>query len=203
MDNKLEPCPFCGSDANVYDGGKVYSSVVICNVCKAEGQTAITAFKAIENWNRRAALASSATTEQPSDLAAAIQRVQQYMARRKKARALDFEHIHGFDVGPNCGFELLASDIQSLLAALAKQVPAQEQDKWISVDERLPELNQEVLIWCGYRTLAQRSDDQHDPENHQGWCVDFDNGNAKAISHWMPLPPAPAQLAQSADTAEG
>jgi len=141
----------------------------------------------------RKALAAHATPT-PSDLTVAI------LELEVPTPETGFINGAQSDWGRKC-FQRGVSATKEAAAALAKQVPAQEQDKWISVNERLPELNQEVLIWCGYRTLAQRSDDQHDPENHQGWCVDFDNGNAKAISHWMQLPPAPAQLAQSADKA--
>jgi hypothetical protein len=79
-----------------------------------------------------------------------------------------------------------------LVAAPIAAAPAAEEVQWISVDKQLPALGEEVLIWCGYRICGYRSDDKNDPENHEGWVIDFDNGNAKAITHWMPLPAAPA-----------
>jgi hypothetical protein len=74
-----------------------------------------------------------------------------------------------------------------------------EQAQWISVDDRLPGVGEEVLIWCGYRICGYRSDDKNDPENHSGWVIDFDNGLAKAITHWMPLPVAPSTGEASKD----
>lgn len=81
-------------------------------------------------------------------------------------------------------------------AAPAPAVQAEDvrnQAQWISVDERLPKLREEVILYCGYKTLGYRSDDHADPENHDGWVIDFDNGYATAITHWMPLPQPPEQ----------
>jgi hypothetical protein len=44
----------------------------------------------------------------------AVARVRAYIERRKKARGTDIEHIHGFDVGPEGGIELLLSDLELL-----------------------------------------------------------------------------------------
>lgn len=57
MDDKLKPCPFCGSKADVSDGG--YSGTrfwihCVNNDCIAhEGVTRITREAAIAIWNRR------------------------------------------------------------------------------------------------------------------------------------------------------
>lgn len=45
----------------------------------------------------------------------AIERISMYLARREKARGIDKESIHGFDFGPDCGIELRASDLRTLL----------------------------------------------------------------------------------------
>lgn len=73
----------------------------------------------------------------------------------------------------------------------ASQIEQETAEAWVSVNERLPELRDEVLVYCGYFTLGYRSDDIHDPECHQGWVIDFDNGNAHGITHWQPLPTPP------------
>lgn len=90
------------------------------------------------------------------------------------------------------GAEPILAAIEELKAQAA---PASQEGahaaQWISVAERMPAIGEEVLIWCGYRICGYRSDDKHDPENHEGWVIDFDNGNAKSITHWMPLPAAP------------
>lgn len=48
-----------------------------------------------------------------------IERIAVYLSRREKSRGIDKENIHGFDVGPDCGVELLASDLRKLLAEAA------------------------------------------------------------------------------------
>lgn len=85
-------------------------------------------------------------------------------------------------------------DFAREVAAQAGQVAV---PGWISVDDRLPELQKEVLICCGYLVLGYRTDDKHDPENHNGWVIDFDNGMASPITHWMPLPAAPSPAKES------
>lgn len=70
MNEKLKPCPFCGSDKvklikkrTVYKGNKAYVASVRCNCCNARGGTVLNltipyAGKdaeaiAYERWNRR------------------------------------------------------------------------------------------------------------------------------------------------------
>jgi len=80
-------------------------------------------------------------------------------------------------------------------AALAKQVPAQEQD-WQPI--KTAPKDTALLLYCdSYFELGHfniRLNRWVDLEKHRG---------LRTPTHWMPLPPAPAQLAQSADTAEG
>lgn len=109
-----------------------------------------------------------------------------------------------------------------VINALAKQVPAQEQDKWINVNgERKPEPNQIILLYTFSLTHGEDDDGNYraneteevamgeyrlitaNGTDYQFDCFTFPNGDVDSISHWMPLPPAPAQLAQSADKAEG
>lgn len=49
-----------------------------------------------------------------------IERIKAYIERRKKCHSLDIEHVHGFDLGPNEGTELLLSDIESLVINAAR-----------------------------------------------------------------------------------
>lgn len=66
----------------------------------------------------------------------AVSRLQAYIERRKKARAIDIEVIHAFDTGPDCGVDLLLSDIETVvataLAAKAKRVNFDE--AWDAID---------------------------------------------------------------------
>jgi len=97
--------------------------------------------------------------------------------------------------------------VKAMRAALAKQVPAQEQD-WISVNDRLPSDGDVVIAWAGDHIVIERWEERH--EAPLGWSSAtipigpaWDDHEFEDITHWMPLPPAPAQLAQSADKAEG
>jgi len=80
-------------------------------------------------------------------------------------------------------------------AALAKQVPAQEQD-WQPI--KTAPKDTALLLYCdSYFELGHfniRLNRWVDLEKHRG---------LRTPTHWMQLPPAPAQLAQSADKAEG
>ncbi|MBV8060800.1 MAG: hypothetical protein JO253_04660 [Alphaproteobacteria bacterium] len=54
----------------------------------------------------------------------ARQRIADYIERREKTAQLDIEHIHSFDLGPDCGVELLLSDLKALVAAPQVATPA-------------------------------------------------------------------------------
>lgn len=47
-----------------------------------------------------------------------IERMKAYSTRRNTAKGIDVEHIHGFDVSPDGGFELLLSDVDGAIARI-------------------------------------------------------------------------------------
>ena len=50
---KLKPCPFCGSDAQIYNGDSMGRSIfIMCKKCQC-GTSRETLEHAIEDWNRR------------------------------------------------------------------------------------------------------------------------------------------------------
>ena len=49
----------------------------------------------------------------------APERIAAYLKRRREHRQTDYERIHGLDVGSNKACELLASDIETVIAAIA------------------------------------------------------------------------------------
>jgi len=100
--------------------------------------------KELEIAELRAALASSATTERPSDLAAAIQKVVFPKSTWDGGSNFTF---HGKP------YEYTKDDLMeyraSVLDALAKQVPAQEQDK-----ARIEELHSKLKMLADTVVLA-------------------------------------------------
>ena len=54
--------------------------------------------------------------------------------------------------------------------------------RWISVDERLPEVHQDVLLWTHQVRVGWRSE----INEWSSWTETF-----SGVSHWMPLPSPP------------
>lgn len=62
----------------------------------------------------------------------------------------------------------------------------QEQSRWISVKEKLPENHKEVLIYCGsYHEIGWYESD------NKSWRSDFLGCCTDDVTHWMPLPEPP------------
>ena len=76
-----------------------------------------------------------------------------------------------------------ADAIEELLAAVPH---------WISVEERLPEINQSVLICAFGRSVGEGTYRGHDGVHHV-WKMDAVAGTYwdDEITHWMPLPAPP------------
>lgn len=116
-------------------------------------------------------------------------------AEKLREEILALEPEDGNDWGYVYGFGAAIRAVAGILnpASMAAQAPVREVPRWVSVNDTLPELRIDVVVYCGYMVTAQRTDDLHDPENHKGWVIDFDNGSATEITHWLPLPAAPVQ----------
>jgi len=87
-----------------------------------------------------------------------------------------------------------AEEVDSLRAQVAAQVPV-----WVSVTERLPEKNTEVLIaFAGQNTLCSTGQYTGSSNDVHGWCYPWENrgatdsGDDPVVTHWMPLPTVPA-----------
>lgn len=69
--------------------------------------------------------------------------------------------------------------------------------KWISVEERLPENYESVLLWFSYRSWAneRRIDCE---EAAVGWRADdlwyIERCSGVRVTHWMPLPDPPKEV---------
>ena len=77
--------------------------------------------------------------------------------------------------------------LMAAFARLKEKVP-----KWISVEERLPEPGQGVLVYddCEYMSVADYTHDKHFPTVYEFHV----NGEYEpGVTHWMPLPEPPKE----------
>ena len=80
------------------------------------------------------------------------------------------------------------------IAALRAQI----EPGWIKVSERLPDLDQGVIIWAGYRDIAWIDWDTSKWTNGRDWFM------YRQVTHWMPLPEPPRlDLTDSESTQSG
>lgn len=79
---------------------------------------------------------------------------------------------------------ILNSDALALIQQLEAQVP-----KWISVEDRLPETFESVIVLAKHEMLICH----HDGDE---WVINYDGeyaGYDYEITHWMPLPESPKE----------
>ena len=81
--------------------------------------------------------------------------------------------------------------------------PTAQAEGWISVKDRLPEKNTEVLICFAELSIPSTGHYTASALDHEGWCYpqenrlwpgehpDFEDGGSPTVTHWMPLPAAP------------
>ena len=75
----------------------------------------------------------------------------------------------------------IIEDQQERIDIMAADMP-----EWISVDERLPQNDEDVLVWVNgtHRDMAYRD---------EGVWYDEEHNHLKNITHWMPLPKPPKE----------
>jgi len=88
-------------------------------------------------------------------------------------------------------------------AAEAKVAELEAAQAWVLVSERLPEINQNVLLYDSWNDKVTNGelrrisyDDEAIQENIYEWATDgcyFHGGNFERITHWMPLPKPPKE----------
>lgn len=72
---------------------------------------------------------------------------------------------------------------ERLIKALEIAISALESQRWIPVEERLPEDDETIIV---YKPLAKGT--TIEMQITQGWCL-----NPTIMSHWMPLPQPPKE----------
>lgn len=75
-----------------------------------------------------------------------------------------------------------------------------QEDKWVSVEERLPEKEKKILLYCepigeitGYYWGANHKSVPH--KNCNGWSI-------MGVTHWTELPPSPPKVASIKEKGE-
>ena len=81
--------------------------------------------------------------------------------------------------------------------------PTAQAEGWVSVEERLPAKNTEVLICFAESPLPSTGQYTGHAEDPAGWCYPKESylwpgeseklpdGGAPTVTHWMPIPPHP------------
>ena len=81
--------------------------------------------------------------------------------------------------------------------------PTAQAEGWVSVEERLPAKNTEVLICFAESPLPSTGQYTGHAEDPAGWCYPKESylwpgeseklpdGGAPTVAHWMPIPPHP------------
>lgn len=86
----------------------------------------------------------------------------------------------------NC--ELVKTDTE-ILNALDMAIQAIEQTKWISVSEKLPENNDNVLAWNGRCSMVA----WYDAADDDWYSLDDRFVSRRPIKYWVPLPQEPKE----------
>lgn len=72
-------------------------------------------------------------------------------------------------------------------------VAEQRKTEWISVKDRLPDGQEEVLVYMPMygSTMQVKFLTDVDPERKTWFCAHWTTNNFDEITHWMPLPQPP------------
>ena len=110
------------------------------------------------------------------------------------------EDEHGVEGAVEIDIRELCGVAAATIATLTEQVRAQ--DKWISVDVRLPEAyetdgnyhaSDEVLVLCAGKLEFALYQYGPDSGGWESWYCHFYEDNLENVTHWMPLPTPPKE----------
>ena len=117
--------------------------------------------------------------------------------------ALENQHARITELESQLAQRFDAADVATASAQGFRDWVASVSAGWISVDERLPEKNTEVLICFAELSIPSTGQYTASALDHEGWCYpqenrlwpgehpDFEDGGSPTVTHWMPLPAAP------------
>ena len=84
------------------------------------------------------------------------------------------------------GIEIRRKDAEQLLRWLEDYKELKEATRWISCSERLPNVDQDVMLWMRgcYVDIGHFT-------SYGMWSIDIIDYDIKNATHWMPLPDPP------------
>ena len=175
----LLPCPFCGSDVgitHIYDGEEVIS----CYGC-GMGMRDDTPKLLANKWNTRADHIPDTSKEITP---AHLQAIKDAMLALGIASPESEEELANRAMHYSFKVALTASKV---IADYMKPSSSELPNSWISVDDRLPDDDRDVLVFDdgffltgGYNKKEKRWEASWD------WCESI-----HSVTHWMPLPEPP------------
>ena len=80
----------------------------------------------------------------------------------------------------------LLNQIRAALSQQADQNPAKQQPQWISVEERLPSIAQEVIVNTDFEGVCAGVLD-----SYMEWYAPCSDYKLTRVTHWLPLPTPP------------
>lgn len=168
MGRELKPCPFCGGEAEVESDkgvGRVYS--VVCGTCQVATRWWVSPDRAIAAWHQRQGV-------KPRNA-----------ARQVAARIM--ERMIG-------SIELDALEVD-IAAYVQQAIDESREQEWVSVEERLPELEQHVLI--SHDVLGHVGEAHYTSEGWSGPVFASAEREGFAANpgptHWQSLPAPPKE----------
>ena len=166
---KIRNCPFCGSEATITEHmPKVHGKPQWQIGCEEDfclmspGAYGFGSKKqAIKAWNTRADVELSKTEVRLEDYAIALQQAIEHHCKGEKVPA---------EIALRCPYH-------------AKLLDDTRTDDWISVKDRLPKNDDEVLVSTRLKNIGIGWWDSY-------WRSDL---SVKEITHWMPMPAPPEE----------
>lgn len=81
---------------------------------------------------------------------------------------------------------MTVEDVADVLIGNGVTIP-----EWVSVEERLPEYDEEVLAWCYWYEKYQTLKCHYSSHLKGRWFTTVAGQEVYSVTHWMPLPQPP------------